>query len=101
MEGVLRAIEPARAEVGRIGVVGHGWEATPPWATRMQIEGVDYTDTAYLRRLGLEVLPAVPFQDVIAWLSKAVFHPVLARPSFVHMRLLTPRLFASPAPRPP
>src|SRR5712671_6121471 len=77
MERVLRAIEPARAEVGRIGVVGHGWDATPPWATKMQIEGVYCTDTAYLRRLGLEVLPAVPFQDVIAWMSKAVFNPLL------------------------
>ncbi len=97
MERVLRAIEPARAEVGRIGVVGHGWDATPPWATKMQIEGVYCTDTAYLRRLGLEVLPAVPFQDVIAWMSKAVFNPVLVRPSFGHMRLVTPRLFETPA----
>ncbi len=97
MERVLRAIEPVRAEVGRIGLVGHGWDATPPWATKMQIEGVYYTDRAYLRRLGLEVLPAVSFKDVIAWMSKAVFNPVLLRPTFAHMGLVTPRLFETPA----
>jgi hypothetical protein len=97
MERVLRAIEPVREEVGRIGLVGHGWDSPPWWATKMQIESIYYTDKTYLRKLGLEVLRAVPFEQVIDWMSKAVFNPVLLRPTFNHLRLVTPRLFETPA----
>ena len=97
MERVLRAIEPARVKLGRIGVVGHGWGSTPPWATRMQIEDVYYTDRGYLRQLNVDVLPAVSFDKVIAWMSKATFNPVLVRPTFAQMRLVTPRFFETSA----
>jgi len=97
MERVLRAIEPARRKLGRIGVVGHGWDSIPSWAIRMQIEDVYYADTDYLRRLEVDVFPAVSFDKVIDWMSKATFNPVLVRPSFAHMRLVTPRLFETPA----
>ena len=53
------AYDPAaRSELGRIGVVGYGWNSPPPWAAKMQLEHTYYTDKCYLRRLGLEVLPA-------------------------------------------
>ncbi len=97
MERVLRAIEPVRAHIGRVALVGHGWNSSPWWATKMEIEDIYYTDSAYLQRLGFEVLPAVPFGGVINWMSKAVFNPVLVRPTFSHMRLVTPRLFETPA----
>src|SRR5262249_43881547 len=35
MQRVLRAVEPVRGRVGRIGLVGHGWSGAPPWAERM------------------------------------------------------------------
>jgi glycosyltransferase involved in cell wall biosynthesis len=97
MERVLRAIKAVRREVGRIGVVGHGWDSIPRWANKMQMEGVYYTDKAYLRRLEIDMLPAVSFKDVIAWMSRATFNPVLVRPTFAHMSLVTPRLFETPA----
>jgi len=97
MERVLRAIQPVREEVGRIGLVGYGWDSPPRWATKMNIESVYYTDKAYLRELGLEVLRAVPFEQVIDCMSKAIFNPVLLRPTFSHLRLVTPRLFETPA----
>ncbi len=94
---VLNAIEPVREEVGRIGLVGHGWDSLPPWATRMQIEGIYGTDPDYLNKLRLQILPAVPFQQVIDWMGKAIFNPVLLRPTFGYLRLVTPRLFETPA----
>jgi glycosyltransferase involved in cell wall biosynthesis len=93
MERLLRAIEPARSNIGRIGVVGHGWGAMPSWAAELQMEDAYFTDKTYLRRLGVDVLPPVHFKDVISWMSKAIFNPVLTRPTFGHMRLITPRLF--------
>jgi hypothetical protein len=93
MERLLRAIEPARSTLGRIGVIGHGWGAMPPWAAELQMEEAYFTDPSYLQRFGVDVLPPVPFTDVITWMSKATFNLVLTRPTFGHMRLVTPRLF--------
>jgi hypothetical protein len=97
MERVLRAVELVREKVGRMALVGHGWNSPPEWATRMQIEDVYRTDDDYLRKLGTELLPAVPFAQVIDWMSKAIFNPVLVRPAFANMQLVTPRLFETPA----
>src|SRR5262249_30285919 len=59
MHGFLKAVEPVREQVGRLGVVGHGWDALPPWAAPMKMEDAYYTDPAYLRKLNVEVLPPV------------------------------------------
>ena len=94
---VLRAVEPVRPRVGRLALVGHGWDAPPPWAGPMRMEDAYATDPAYLRRLGVEVRPAVPFGRVIGWMSRATFNPVLLRPTFGRLGLVTPRLFETPA----
>ena len=97
MERVLRAIEPVRDRVGRLGVVGHGWDALPAWAGPMHMEDAYYTDVPYMKRLGVEFLPPVPFEQVVAWMSKATFNPVISRPTFNRLRLVTPRFFETPA----
>jgi hypothetical protein len=97
MEQVLRAIEPVRNQVARIGLVGHGWDALPPWAVPMQIEDLYFTDQAYLRKMGVEFIPPIPFEQVIAWMSKAIFNPVIYRPLFSHLQLVTCRTFETPA----
>jgi hypothetical protein len=97
MERVLRAVEPVRASVGRIGLVGHGWDSVPPWAVMRGLEHTYYSDTALLGRLGVELLPAVPFGQVIEWMSKGLISPVLSRPTCGRMRLVTPRFFETPA----
>lgn len=94
---VLQAVEPIRARVGRLGVVGHGWGELPPWAVPMRMEDAYYTDANYLKHLGVEVLPPIPFTDVVTCMSRAHFNPVLTRPTFNHMRLVTPRFFETPA----
>jgi len=97
MQRVLQALEPIREQVGRIALVGHGWDSLPPWAAYMRMEDAYYTDVPYLRKLDIEVLPPVPFNQVIGWMSKAIFNPVLSRPTFRHLRLVTPRFFETPA----
>jgi len=97
MERVLRAIEPIREQVGRLAVVGHGWDALPTWAAAMRMEDAFYTDQAYLRKLGVEIFAPIRFEHVIPWMSKAVFNPVLRRPIFQRLRLVTPRLFETMA----
>ena len=97
MHRVLRAIEPIREQVGRIGLVGHGWDALPPWAVSMKIEDYFYTDPMYLRRMGVEFVQPIPFRQVIGWMSRAVFSPVIYRPLFSHLQLVTCRTFETPA----
>jgi hypothetical protein len=97
MHRVLRAVEPIREQVGRITLVGHGWDALPWWAEPMQLEECYLSDVAYLKGLDVEALPSVPFEQVIAWMSKGAINPVISRPTFDHLRLVTPRLFETPA----
>lgn len=97
MAQVLRAIEPLREQVGRIGLVGHGWDSLPPWAAPMQIEDFYYTDPALLRRMGVEFIPPIPFEQVISWMGRAVFNPVIYRPLFSRLGLVTCRTFETPA----
>jgi glycosyltransferase involved in cell wall biosynthesis len=94
---VLRAVEPIRPQVGRLALVGHGWGAPPPWAGPMGIEDIYYTDPAYLRELEVEIIPPVPFDRVIGWMSKGIINPVIYRPLFDHLRLVTCRTFETPA----
>jgi hypothetical protein len=97
MKRVLRAIESDRAALGRIGVVGHGWAEKPWWAATLDMEDTYYSEPAFLEKLSVDVLPPVAFAQVIGWMSKAVVNPVLLRPTFNHMRLVTPRMFETPA----
>jgi hypothetical protein len=97
MARVLRATQPIRHKLGRIGVVGHGWDSVPSWAAFLKLENAYYTDTEYIRKLEVETCPPVPFNHVIQWMSKARFNPVLSRPTFVRMRFVTPRFFETPA----
>jgi len=97
MYRVLRAIEPVRDEVGRIAIVGHGWDVLPPWATSMQIEDYFYTDKEYLQKLKTEIVPPVPSEQVIGWMSRGIFSPVIYRPLFSHLGLVTCRTFETPA----
>jgi glycosyltransferase involved in cell wall biosynthesis len=94
---VLEALRCVRAAVGRIALVGHGWGSPPPWASPTLIDDAYHSDPEYLRRLGVEVLPAVPFDRVIECMGKGVFMPVIYRPLFDRLRLVTCRTFETPA----
>ncbi len=95
---LLETIEPIRAEVGRIALVGNGWRAPPE---RRDLGVPDYayeTDARFLEQIGgVELLPPVAFHEVVRWMSQGVFSPVLLRPLFDYLRLVTCRTFETPA----
>jgi hypothetical protein len=97
MHRVLKAIEPVREQVGPIGLVGSGWSSPAPWIHPTL--GIDayYSDPDYLKKLGVEVMPAVHFRQVIQCMSKGVFMPVIYRPLFDHLQMVTCRTFETPA----
>lgn len=97
MRRILDAVEPNLSEVGRLAVVGHGWDAMPPWAASMGIEDYYYTDQNCLQRLGVEFVPPVPYEEVIPWMGRATFNPVIYRPLFEHLGFVTCRTFETPA----
>jgi hypothetical protein len=97
MRRVLAAIEPIREKVRRIGLIGHNWLEAPSGADAALREAAYDTDPVYLRRLGVEVMPAIPIEQVIPCMSKAVFNPVLIRPLFNRLGLVTCRTFETPA----
>ena len=94
---VLNGIKPIRRELGRIGLVGYGWDSPPHWADSMQLEQAYFADVCKLEELGVEPLPPVRFQYVIDWMGKARFNPVLLRSLFGRLRIVTPRLFETVA----
>jgi hypothetical protein len=92
---VLEAAERVRDEVGRIGLTGHGWDRLPPWANDSISRDAYYSDPVYLQNLGVEVAPPIRFDQVIAAMGKGVFTPIVVRPLFEHLQLVTCRTYES------
>jgi hypothetical protein len=97
MRKILGAIEPIRDQIGRIGVVGHNWLEPPAGAESPLRERAYLSDANYFEKLGVEVMPAVPVDQVINCMSRGIFNPVLVRPLFNYLRLVNPRMFETPA----
>jgi hypothetical protein len=93
MHRILAGVEPVRDKVGRIALVGEGWGSRPSWPVPTYLEHSYFSDASYLRRLGIELMPPVHFEQVISTMSRAVINPVITRPTFGRLRLVTPRLF--------
>ncbi len=94
---VLETVERVRAEVGPIGITGHGWDRPAPWTNDSISPDAYANDPDYLRRLDVAVTPPVRFDQVIASMSQGVFTPVIYRPLFEHLQLVTCRTFETPA----
>jgi hypothetical protein len=60
-------------------------------------DGKHYVDRDYLKRIGVEALPAVPYQQVTGTINKGVFNPVVYRPLFEQLGMVTCRTFETPA----
>lgn len=94
---VLDAVEPVLAGVGPLAIVGNGWDRPAPWAKAVLPEDAYYRDPESLQRLGVRVIPPIPFRAVLDWMSRGVFNPVIYRPLFDHLQLVTCRTFETPA----
>jgi hypothetical protein len=93
MSQVLRSVEPVRNRVGRIALFGHGWKGLPHWASEMDIEDIYKIDPHYLTKLAIEPMEPVPFSKVIDTMSRGVFNPVVYRPLFERLGMVTCRTF--------
>jgi hypothetical protein len=94
---VLGTLETVRDRVGRIAIVGNGWDRPAPWAKPVLPEDAYRTDPEYLWGLGVQVMPPIRFDKVIGWMSRGLFNPVIYRPLFDHLQLITCRTFETPA----
>ena len=97
MSRVLQAIEPVREKVGRVALVGEGWDNPPEWTQWLEVRNDYYVDRDYLQRLNIETMPPIPYPQVPATMSKAVFNPVMYRPLFECLEMVTCRTFETPA----
>ena len=89
---VLEQHGRARAEAGPASLVGWDWSARPEWAVKTGILGID-TDADFLASLGVEVRDGIRFDEAVRLLGKARFAPVIHRPLFRHLGLVTNRTF--------
>jgi glycosyltransferase involved in cell wall biosynthesis len=97
MSRVLRALEPVRDRVGRAALVGDGWDTVPEGPEWEEVKDNYYVDLDYLKKLRVEALPSVPYPQVISTMSRAVFNPVVYRPLFECLGMVTCRTFETPA----
>jgi hypothetical protein len=97
MSKVLRALEPIRDRVGRVTLVGEGWGEPIKWESWFEVRDDFHVDRDYLDRLRVETVPPVPYAQVLDAMSRGVFNPVVYRPLFEHLRLVTCRTFETPA----
>jgi hypothetical protein len=92
MRSLLKAIEPIKQSVGPICLTGWAWDYRPDWAAELGVEGID-TDAAMLQQMGVELNGNVSFDQVVAFVSRARFCPVIHRPLFNHLGIVTNRTF--------
>ena len=92
MRAFLEGYGPARNEVGKACLIGWDWAERPEWAAQKGIAGVD-TDPALLKSLGVETKNGVRFDEVMKQLNEGRFAPVIHRPLFRELGLVTNRTF--------
>src|SRR5262249_36832224 len=88
----LEAIEPLRGGLGPICLAGWRWGKRGDGAVELGIQGVD-VDPELLTRLGVETRYPIPFHEVVAFLGQARLCPVIHRPLFNQLGLVTNRTF--------
>lgn len=92
MRSLLKALEPIRDTLGPICLTGWAWDHRPAWAAELGIEGID-TDPAMLQQMGVELRGNISFDEVAPFVSRAKFCPVIHRPLFNELGLVTNRTF--------
>jgi len=90
---LLPGLNAVRHEIGRIAFVGSWWDAPPAGARDLGLDGAFSTDPDLLSRTGIELLPPVPYTDVVPLMSRARINVMTQRPLFRHLGLLTSKYF--------
>jgi hypothetical protein len=89
---LLQALAPVRNQLGPTCLTGWDWERRPDWAIELGLAGVD-VDPDLLARLGVETRSAVPYNEVVDLAGQGSFCPIIHRPLFRHLGLVTTRTF--------
>jgi glycosyltransferase involved in cell wall biosynthesis len=97
MSKVLKGIEKVRDRVGRVALVGEGWGERVDWMEKEDVKANYFVDREYMKKIGVETLPPVPYQEVAKTIDKGVFNPVVYRPLFEYLSFVTCRTFEVPA----
>ncbi|HVS01914.1 MAG TPA: glycosyltransferase [Thermoanaerobaculia bacterium] len=84
-----QGIAPIRDRLGRIAVCGKWWDDE----TERDHPEQTWSDPRLLKRLGIELLPAVAFGDVVETMSRGRLNPQFVRPVLNELALVTPRMF--------
>lgn len=92
MKGFLESIEPVKNRVGPIALRGWAWDERPEWAVEQAFAGLDL-DPELLQRLQVDVGPTLAFDEVVEFQSRGRFCPVIHRPLYKKLSLLTNRTF--------
>src|SRR5215467_14532608 len=92
-ERLLPAIERMRGAFGDICFVGLWWDAPPVWAAAIGQEAAFSVNPQRLYELGIRVLPAVPYRDVISTMGKARINSMTQRPLFRLVGMVTAKYF--------
>jgi hypothetical protein len=92
MRSLLEEIEPIKESIGRICLSGWAWDHRPDWATELGVQGID-TDPSMLQQMGVEIIGNLSFEQFIPFVSQARFCPVMHRPLFNHLGIVTNRTF--------
>jgi hypothetical protein len=90
---LLPAIESIRARIGAIGFIGSWWDAVPVGAKELGLQSAFGTDPEWLRRLRIQVEPAIPYTEVVRVMSTSRVNLMTQRPLFARFRLLTSKYF--------
>lgn len=91
---LLQGVESISGDFGPIAFAGSDWDKRPDWAVDLGIQGVD-VDPALLARTRVQPQRPIPFQEMIAFMGQGRFSPVIHRPLFNELGLVTNRTFAT------
>ena len=94
MSRLLLALEPLRPNIGPICLAGSDWDKRPEWAEQLGILGAS-VEPELLERVGVQTKPSIPFDEVISFTGQARFSPIIHRPLFNHLGMVTNRTFAT------
>lgn len=89
---LLQEIKEVRHLISRVAIRGMWWDQEGlcgfPGA-----EEATFSEPSFLSKYDVQLGPSVEFGSVVASMSMARVHPILARPVLRHMQFITPRMF--------
>jgi len=89
---LLQEIREVRHLIPRVAIRGMWWDQESLYGFP-GAEEATFSDPILLSEHDVRLGPSVEFGSVVASMSKARVHPILARPILRHMHFVTPRMF--------